>query len=67
LESRTIDDLRCFRSALQAEFAEELSILDEKRHVVRTYFQYGSGPTMSFVSIAKARVKKARIMGAQLP
>jgi hypothetical protein len=64
LESGTIDNLRRFRSALQAEFAEELSILDEKRHIVWTYLKYGFGTTMFSVSIAKAGIKKARIMGA---
>jgi hypothetical protein len=64
LQSRTIDDLRCFRSALQAEFAEELSVLDEKRHIVWADLKYGFGTTLFSVSIAKARIKKARIMGA---
>ena len=64
LESRTIDDLWRFRCALQAELAEELSVLDEKRHIVWAYFKYGFGPTLLPVSIAKARIKKARIVGA---
>ena len=46
LESRPVDDLRRFRSALQAEFAEELSVLDEERHIVWTYLEHGFGTTM---------------------
>ena len=66
LESCTIDDLRRFRGALQAEFAEELSILDEKRHIVWAHFKYGFGTTLFAVSIAESWIKKTRIMGAQL-
>jgi len=64
LKSCTIDDLGRFRGALQAELAEELSILDEKRHVVWTHLKYSFGTTLFSVSIAKARIKKAGIMGA---
>jgi hypothetical protein len=64
LQSHTIDDLRRFCGALQAEFAEELSVLDEKRHIVWAYLKYGFGTTLFSMSIAKARIKKARIMGA---
>jgi len=63
LESRTIDDLRRFRGALQAEFAEELSILDEKRHIVWAHFKYGFSTTMLSMSIAESRIKKPRIVG----
>jgi hypothetical protein len=64
LERCPIDDLRRFRSALQAELAEELPIFDEKRHVVWTHLKYGFRTTMLSVSITKARIKKTRIMGA---
>ena len=64
LQSRTIDNLRCFRSTLQAEFTEELSVLDEKWHVVWTHFKYSFGTTLLPMSIAKTRIKKARIVSA---
>jgi hypothetical protein len=67
LECRTVDDLGRFRSALQTEFAEELSILDEERHVVRAHLQDGFGTTLLPLSIAKTRIKKAGIVGTQLP
>jgi hypothetical protein len=67
LQSRAIDNLGRFSSALQAELAEELPVLDEKWHIMWTHFEHSFGATAFTVPVAKTRIKKARIVGTQFP
>jgi hypothetical protein len=66
IEIRTVELGRSLGRLVQAEFANQLPIFHQERHVMGAYLQDRFGALLRAAAIAKARIEKAGVVGSQL-